>query len=289
MVCQNNRSAERHKLVKYDLDPSGYELEQGRVHIPCPPLALNKNTGSTFAYGPEKFNILCKIPKPAFLAHKFDLLISDTAQAELLARWSRFMKINPTAHNSGEASSARSTSAKSFHFGVWRRSSKQTFITKDTICQNEEQRKRLDEFLALVKDYVGVPVRSLMKRYANEEWEMRKVMWKHIKEKGIIQGRPVLDFNEAFTTLAVTNGVSDVVHTDRNDAGITWVFPIGKWEGGDMCLNQTERIIQVNPGDGIALQASFLAHRSTCLESGSRMALTCFVDHIDNTFLDAFE
>ena len=139
----------------------------------------------------------------------------------------------------------------------------------------------------LVKDYVGKQVRSLMEKYMPEEWGMRKVMWSYIKKKGLIGDRKVLDFHEAFTTVAVSNGISDIVHTDRSDAGVTWVFPIGDWEGADLCLNQLGKKIEVLPGDGVAFHANFLSHNSSELKSGNRLALTCFMDRL--LFLDAMK
>jgi hypothetical protein len=138
----------------------------------------------------------------------------------------------------------------------------------------------LDEFLALVKDYIGKPIRRLMRRYMQKEWEMRGHMWKYIKRKQIIGDRNVLDFHEAFTTVGVTYGASDVIHADRNDAGTTWVFPIGEWEGADLCMVQVGKGVEILPGDGFAFHANTLAHCSSKLVSGERVVLTCFTDKI---------
>jgi hypothetical protein len=37
---------------------------------------------------------------------------------------------------------------------------------------------------------------------------------------------------------AVKEGSSDHVHIDWNDHSITWVLPIGDWEGGNMIFPQ---------------------------------------------------
>ena len=134
---------------------------------------------------------------------------------------------------------------------------------------------------------MGKPIRSLMEKYMPEEWALRKVMWNYIKNKKLIGDQKVLDFHEVFTTIAVTNGISDIVHTDRSDARVMWVFPIGDWEGADLCLNQLGRKIEVWPGDGVAFQANFLSHNSSELKDGNRLAFTCFVDRL--IFLDAMK
>ena len=51
-----------------------------------------------------------------------------------------------------------------------------------------------------------------------------------------ITSRTALDFKSAFTTIAVKEGSSERVHIDRNDQGITWVLPLGEWEGGNMVI-----------------------------------------------------
>ena len=100
----------------------------------------------------------------------------------------------------------------------------------------------------------------------------------YIKEHPLLGNYPELDFKGAFTTVSVTNGISDIMHTDREDAGLTWVLPIGKWEGGDLCIPQFGIRIPMKEGDAIAFQANFLAHMSSALIGGDWLALTCFTD-----------
>ena len=107
----------------------------------------------------------------------------------------------------------------------------------------------------------------------------------YIRQQGLVDEYKEIDFNGAFTTVAVTNGVSDVMHTDRNDAGLTWVVPIGKWNGGDLCFPQFGIRIPIQEGEAIAFQANFLAHMSSPLVGGDRLALTCFTDR--NILLDS--
>lgn len=101
-------------------------------------------------------------------------------------------------------------------------------------------------------------------------------MHAYINSTKLIEDLPELDFLGAFTTVAVTNGISNVMHTDAGDGGLTWVVPIGEWEGGDLCIPQAGIRIEVRPGDAIAFQANFLAHFSSEIKWGNRLALTCF-------------
>jgi hypothetical protein len=105
----------------------------------------------------------------------------------------------------------------------------------------------------------------------------------HIRDLDIYERD--LDFQGAFTMVAVTNGVSDILHRDHDDGGLTWVVPIGDWEGGELCLPQltkpdeeTPLKVQVRPGDAIAFQANLLCHFATPILNGYRLALTCFTD-----------
>jgi hypothetical protein len=109
---------------------------------------------------------------------------------------------------------------------------------------------------------------------------IRVRMAKYIKKKGLLKGWPELNFGGAFTTVSVTKGVSDIMHTDWNDVGLTWVMPLGKWKGGDLCFPQYGIKIPMKEGDAITFQANFLAHMSSPLLSGERLALTCFTDEM---------
>jgi hypothetical protein len=103
-------------------------------------------------------------------------------------------------------------------------------------------------------------------------------MAEYIKRKKVLRKYPNLDFHGAFTTVAVTNGISDIMHTDRNDVGLTWVLPFGEFEGGNLRIPHYGIEIPIKEGEAIAFQANFVAHMSSPLVSGERLALTCFTD-----------
>ncbi len=78
-------------------------------------------------------------------------------------------------------------------------------------------------------------------------------MGEYMEKKRMWRKYPDLNFGGPFTTVSVTEGVSDIAHTDRNDAGLT----------------------------------CFMAHMSSPMESGYRLALTCFTDK--NIMVDSQE
>lgn len=100
----------------------------------------------------------------------------------------------------------------------------------------------------------------------------------YIASHGVIEEFPDLDFLGAFTTVSVTYGASNILHADKNDGGLTWVVPLGEWEGADLCIPQEQRKVEVRPGDIVAFQANFLGHFNSEILSGNRLAITCFTD-----------
>jgi hypothetical protein len=83
--------------------------------------------------------------------------------------------MNPTAHNTEESSSSRSTETQSFHLGIWRKSAKEPFVTADTRCgEDRHQQKRCEDFLRLVKISIAGKIKSLLEKYAPEEWAERQ-------------------------------------------------------------------------------------------------------------------
>jgi hypothetical protein len=103
-------------------------------------------------------------------------------------------------------------------------------------------------------------------------------MLAYIKTSEVITDRPELDFLGAFTTVAVTNGVSNILHADKNNGGLTWVIPLGDWEGADLCILQEGVQVAIKPGDAVVFQANFIAHFNSQVEWGNRLALKCFTD-----------
>lgn len=78
-----------------------------------------------------------------------------------------------------------------------------------------------------------------------------------------IGSRNTLDFECAFTTVAVMEGSSDRVHINANDHGVTWILPFGDWTGGRLVIPQLKMEVDVHPGELLGFSANLLAHYYT--------------------------
>jgi hypothetical protein len=92
-----------------------------------------------------------------------------------------------------------------------------------------------------------------------------------------------LDFHGAFFTVAVREGVSEIIHIDFNDGKktITWIFPVGYWEeGAEFVAPQLGVRVALKPGQMIGIMAGVIAHFTTPIKSGRRVIFTCFTDQL---------
>ena len=161
------------KLYKYKVESMRYVHQSGSIRVPCPPVFFDSVTEEGYIADIQKEAILMGI-QPLFLIHKFVNVVSKTGARKIKKRWESFMETNPVAHNTEESSSSRSSDFKSYHLGIWRRSSKTMCATKDTRCKEEHQRVECDEFMRVVEKYISRPVRRLMERYTKDEWAERQ-------------------------------------------------------------------------------------------------------------------
>lgn len=107
----------------------------------------------------------------------------------------------------------------------------------------------------------------------------------HLAKFEHIKSRRGFDFESAFTTVAVKSGSSEIVHIDGNDKGITWVLPLGNWKGAHLVIPQLGLKIAMKPGQVIGMCANILAHYTTPITEGERIAITMFT--CSNVFNDA--
>ena len=135
--CHNSKKAIKAKLIKYyDLEYTNYSTEMGSVHLPCPPVFFDTKSEKVYIEDIKKNPIFCNI-EPMFLIHKFVNVVSPQQALRLRRQWNSFKATNPVAHNTDETSSARSSGTPSYHLRIWRRSSTEAFITKDTRCEHK--------------------------------------------------------------------------------------------------------------------------------------------------------
>jgi len=172
--CPNDREVIKRRLIKFNFDASDYTKKEGKVRIPCPPLAYDSWREKEFLLDVSEYPSLCGI-KPAFLLHKFENVIPLEGQNDLLRRWTDFKLTMPIAHNTKAGSSSRSTTSGSYHLGIWRRSSGEPSLTTDTKCGGcVMQQKKCMDFLRLVKDLIATKIRNFLQKYAPEEWTARE-------------------------------------------------------------------------------------------------------------------
>ena len=82
----------------------------------------------------------------------------------------------------------------------------------------------------------------------------------------------------AFFTVAVKEGSREVAHVDCSDGRktITWVFPVGDWEGGEFVAPQIGVRVPIFAGQLFGVMAGTVAHFTTPITSGRRVVFTCF-------------
>jgi hypothetical protein len=94
-----------------------------------------------------------------------------------------------------------------------------------------------------------------------------------------LANRPALSFGGAFFTVAVKEGSSELLHLDFNDDpnGISWIVPLGDWEGGQYCVSQLGMKIPIQSGQVLGAMTRILAHCSAPVK-GRRIILTLFAN-----------
>lgn len=110
----------------------------------------------------------------------------------------------------------------------------------------------------------------------------RKPMKKSLrKKKDPFVIRPDL-MGGPFLAVAVKDGSSEVGHIDANDEKytVTWIIPLGTWEGGDLCFPTLGIRVPLSPGQIFCGMMGFLPHYTAPYYgiNAKRVSLTCFTD-----------
>ena len=104
-----------------------------------------------------------------------------------------------------------------------------------------------------------------------------------------LKNRPALQFGGAFFTVAVKEGSSEEIHLDFNDDpnGISWVVPLGDWEGGEFCLPQFGIKIPIRSGQILGAMTRILAHCSAPVKGFCRQnpLKTFYLEYFFHCFL----
>ncbi|KAF8330978.1 hypothetical protein F5887DRAFT_922898 [Amanita rubescens] len=242
----------------------------GNVEVQCPSYAYFVKQKKGLKISIKRIMTLSlRTIYPSFLVKKFGPVISERQRIEIAEKWELFKKTG--AKPSQKKHLGRGTKP-AFHFGVWRRYQNIPFITKDS----KKQKKASDEFLTVLRNFVARKIATFTENYASNLWSKQKGISNYLSQFENISSRTALDFESAFTTVAVKEGSSDHIHIDKNDQGITWVLPIGEWEGGNMVIPQLGLEIPNNNNEILCAAASIEVH----LEAD--ITLTNAMSQLDN-------
>ncbi|KAJ7126520.1 hypothetical protein C8R43DRAFT_897615 [Mycena crocata] len=168
-----------------------------------------------------------------------------------------------------------------YHFGVWGFFSLQPHVTAESI-QKPEAQDALDALLTEVKVSVVPFMERLMHQYAPEQERIQKRI--HDRNLFLLAKefvlRPALDFGGLFTTIAMKEGSSDIIHIDWNDNTRKYalIFVVGHFTGAEFCVPQLNMCFPVRQGMLLAVRTCILAHCATLVGTGRRVVFTCFTD-----------
>lgn len=242
---------------------------------------------------------------PPYHVMRFEDVLNAQQQKNLLNAWDNLTNLD--IKHRGKNDKNRS-STQAYHFGIWQlyRSGDNLGPTGDSINQKPEVMKALDRFLFHIGDYLAPKLGGFLENYCrtqflllkmyvehsdcNVSWliALRTYMRVHHLHPNLFASRPGLDFKGVFFTVAVKEGSSEYFHIDFNDYkdGITWVVPLGDWEGGELCLPQLGIKIPICAGQALGVMSGVLAHCSAPITRGKRLILTLFTDKfiVKNSF-----
>ncbi|KAF8327494.1 hypothetical protein F5887DRAFT_924784 [Amanita rubescens] len=209
-----------------------YVYRSGNVEVKCPLSA------KTILFRRGRLSLVARVSLstlrfcfPDFLFKKFGNVISQGQMRRLIKNWQCF--VDTGVKPKGKRHDMRSTKP-AFHLGVWRRYQKIPHITEDSNSEIDNVREASDAFLTALRNIVASKISTYTENYAPRIWKEQK--------------KTALDFESAFTTVAVMEGSSDRVHVDANDHGISWILPLGDWEGGRLVIPQLKMEVEVHAG-----------------------------------------
>ncbi|KAL0950537.1 hypothetical protein HGRIS_007345 [Hohenbuehelia grisea] len=214
-----------------------------------------------------------------YLLMRFNNIINKATARRLL---NCYVEMEALGLKTSHAEAHWSTTS-ALHAGVWSLYQKMPYVTRDTRSQPSAVTEVLARMLGIIAKEVAPKLVKLLKEHCPEQWarlqraydRVKTIMWEVYGEK------PWLDFEGAFFTVAVKQGSSKILHLDWNDdkcGGITWVIPVGRWEGGEFCSPQLKACIPVAQGQALGVQARRLVHCGAPAK-GTRVVFMLFADH----------
>ncbi|KAF6757756.1 hypothetical protein DFP72DRAFT_1110493 [Ephemerocybe angulata] len=209
-----------------------------------------------------------------------------SAKGEVLwALWLKMIELGLDPQALGLKNQNRSSETEAVHIGQWHIFTPQPIFTADTmkIYNNLTLRPYFVKFLKIIRDDIAPEVAQLTKCWCPGTWATQQKAYRYTK--AILQRRnpelwELMDWKGAFFTIAIKEGVSEVLHLDWNDhpLAFTWVTAFGDYTGGHFRAPQLGFDVPLPPGHILGALTRRLLHCGTAAE-GQRLVFTFFTNH----------
>ena len=232
---------------------------------------------------------------PPYLIGRFDKIVKAGVEKSLVAAWQNLMKLDVQFPKPDPSRSK----TPALHLGIWELYSANPRVTEDSRNQSNQVIKAMDRFLRILNASISPKIFNILQSHYRLQLD-RQLLWVSIifstsrffysKSRAYnrvmkilakeLANRPALQFGGAFFTVAAKEGSSEIIHLDFNDDpnGVSWVVPLGDWEGGEFCLPQLGIKIPIQSGQILGAMTRILAHCSAPVTKGFRIVLTLFAD-----------
>ncbi|KAF8875575.1 hypothetical protein BD779DRAFT_1678179 [Infundibulicybe gibba] len=219
---------------------------------------------------------------PPYLAMRFDCIVNEATQQRLLNAWTH-LNTTPVVFPKPNARHGNRSGTPALHLGVWETYQSTPFVTLDTRQKDASAATAIDALLSIVGEDIAPRLMRLLKVECPVQYERQLLAYDRVKSllQSEFECRPALDFQGAFFAVAVKEGSSEIIHLDFHDFkhSITWIVPLGDWEGGEFCIPQLGIKIPVHAGQVLGAMTGVFAHCSAPVTQGYRVILTLFSEN----------
>ncbi|KZP21010.1 hypothetical protein FIBSPDRAFT_685977, partial [Athelia psychrophila] len=162
-----------------------------------------------------------------------------------------------------------------YHFGAWENFATVPQISAVSRPKKSKHIKAIDEFSEVISSFLSQKLAALLEchNYSSQLF----LAWERVHRFGLYEDHPSLNFNGAFFTIAVKNGSSEIIHVDRNDKKMLWmwIIAVSDWEGGEFRIPKVGVKIPLQTGQVLAVMSGVLAHFSALVTWGRHIIMTC--------------
>ncbi|SJL03176.1 uncharacterized protein ARMOST_06522 [Armillaria ostoyae] len=266
-IRQNQATVRKIILQKYPEDPKTLPILE----------IDNKNFQMNSCDQLKELEATPGLPVVPIIFKLFNEFIPRSVQRGIITRFDALMATKPRYLL---RSRNPHSSKRALHVGSWECSMRRPSITAEAQHQKTTTITRLDNLLQYMKRHIFQKIvrawcrdcPQLVCRSIRAHHRLQRCLKKAYKK------RPTLDFGPAFFSIAMKDGSSEHVHLDFSDDihTMTWIIPIGDWEGGEFCIPQLGIGIPLKPGQVLAIRTWLLAHCNAPITAGRRVVFTCF-------------